>query len=209
MRRICKPGSIGRGEKVRTAVHAATISELAEVGCAALTIESVAQRAGVHKTTVYRRWKDREALVVDAIADHVQASVPVPDTGAIDGDMRELARGLVAWLQSPVGDALVMTMVAAEGLDPEIVQTRKEFYKIRFKQAGIVVDRAIARGELPAGTDATEVLKTLVAPIFFRHVVHPEPIGDAVADQAARVALTAAQAGILCRTTPAPSDQCC
>ena len=59
----------GRGPKVRAAVLAATLAELTENGYAALTVDSVARRSGVHKTTIYRRWKDREGLVADAVAD--------------------------------------------------------------------------------------------------------------------------------------------
>ena len=58
----------GRGPKVRAAVLAATLAELTETGYAALTVDNVARRAEVHKTTVYRRWKDREGLVADAVA---------------------------------------------------------------------------------------------------------------------------------------------
>jgi AcrR family transcriptional regulator len=54
-----QPGSVGRGPKVRAAVLAATLEELAAVGYAALTVDDVARRAGVHKTTIYRRWEDR------------------------------------------------------------------------------------------------------------------------------------------------------
>ena len=59
----------GRGPKIRAAVLAATLAELTETGYTALTVDNVARRAGVHKTTIYRRWKDREGLVADAVAD--------------------------------------------------------------------------------------------------------------------------------------------
>src|SRR5262245_5375473 len=88
----------GRGPKVRAAVLAATLAELAEGGCAALTMEGVARRAGVHKTTVYRRWGDRESLVVDALTDLIAVEVPVPDGGDVAADLRALARALVRWL---------------------------------------------------------------------------------------------------------------
>ena len=64
-----------RGATVRANVLAATLAELAEAGYAALTVEAVADRAGVHKTTVYRRWRDREALVIDALTDPNNAMV--------------------------------------------------------------------------------------------------------------------------------------
>src|SRR6266496_6224804 len=82
----------GRGPKVRAAVLAATLAELAGTGYAALTVENVARRAGVHKTTIYRRWKDRESLVTDAMTELAATQVPFPDTGDIDTDLRRLAR---------------------------------------------------------------------------------------------------------------------
>ena len=54
------------------------------------SVENVALRAGVHKTTVYRRWPDRETLVADALTDTVAQGVPSPDTGSFEGDLREL-----------------------------------------------------------------------------------------------------------------------
>src|SRR5580693_3020763 len=100
----------GRGPKVRRAVLAATLAELSETGYAALTVEAVARRAGVHKTTVYRRWPEREALVIDALTDHVAAEVPVPDTGSIDTDLRELARSRVRAMLTPDEQSWMMAV---------------------------------------------------------------------------------------------------
>src|SRR5437879_1266577 len=67
----------GRGPKVRAAVLAATLDELEETGYAGLTIDSIARRAGVHKTTVYRRWPDRESLVADVVGEHIAMDFPI------------------------------------------------------------------------------------------------------------------------------------
>lgn len=102
--------------KVRTAVLAAALDELSERGYSAFTVENVAQRAGAHKTTVYRRWPDRDALAVDALAESVAAELPIPDTGSVDDDLRALSRSLVAWINSPSGRAVLAVMVSAAGL---------------------------------------------------------------------------------------------
>lgn len=75
-----------------------------------MTVENVAQRAGVHKTTVYRRWKDRERLLIDALAEHMATDIPVPDTGAIETDLRALARSIVQAFTSPAGQAILAAM---------------------------------------------------------------------------------------------------
>ncbi|MEV0650728.1 TetR/AcrR family transcriptional regulator [Phytomonospora sp. NPDC050363] len=186
---------LGRGPKVRAAVLAATIAELAETGYAELTVEAVAKRAGVHKTTVYRRWTDRETLVADALKDHVAADLPVPDTGTLDGDLRELARALVAWLSGPTGAAVATTMVADRV--PGVAEIKHRFFADRLARGEIVVRRALERGELPPGTDPAEVLKTLIAPIYLRLFVTAETLDDELADRAARITLAAARSGAI------------
>ncbi|MGI5286914.1 TetR/AcrR family transcriptional regulator [Nonomuraea polychroma] len=192
---------VGRGAKVRAAVHAATLAELADKGYAALSVENVAQRAGVHKTTVYRRWKDRESLLTDALAEHMAMDIPVPDTGAIETDLRALARSLVQSFTSPTGQAILAAMFTGAGHLPEIASARRHD---RLARAEPVVTRAIERGELPRDVDPAELFKTLAAPIYLRLLVTADPVDEATADQAVRVTLAAARAGALGRHAPHP-----
>ena len=187
----------GRGPQVRAAVLAATLTELTEHGYAALTVDNVARRTGVHKTTIYRRWKDRESLVTDAMADLAATKVPFPDTGDIDTDLRRLARSFVAFLNSPTGKAVVAATLSDAGRIPEIAAAKRRFFEDRFRRARPVISGAIARGELPVATDPAELVRTLVAPIYLRLLVTAEPIDATTADNAAKVALAAARAGAL------------
>lgn len=195
----------GRGPKVRAAVLAAAVDELSERGYAAFTIENVAQRATVHKTTVYRRWPDRDALIADALDESVATELPLPDTGSLDEDLRALARGLVAWINSPSGRAVLAVMVPAAGSPPPPDTTRHAF-RNRIRRALPIVPRAIARGEIPAGTDPAEMLKTLVAPIYFRVLIPRETVTDHTADAAAAVTLIAARAGLFTQPNPSGSS---
>jgi AcrR family transcriptional regulator len=188
---------VGRGAKVRAAVHAATLAELVDKGYAALTVENIAQRAGVHKTTVYRRWKDREILLTDALAEHMATDIPVPDTGAIETDLRALARSLVQAFTSPTGQAILAAMFTGAARLPEIAAARRHVFDDRLARAEPVVTRAIERGELPRDTDPAELLKTLAAPIYLRLLITADPVDEATADQAVRVTLAAAHAGAL------------
>jgi AcrR family transcriptional regulator len=187
----------GRGPKVRAAVLAATLSELTDNGYAGLTVDNVARRAGVHKTTVYRRWKDRETLVADTVIDLAAVRVPLPDTGDIDADLRQLARSFVRFLNSPAGKAVAAATLSDAGRIPEIADAKRRFFSDRFQRAEPVVSAAIMRGALPAGTDPAELVRTLVAPIYLRLLVTAEPIDQTTADNAARAALAAARAGAL------------
>ncbi|WP_406231370.1 TetR/AcrR family transcriptional regulator [Nocardia sp. NBC_01009] len=187
---------LGRGPKVRAAVLAATVDELGEHGYAALTVENVARRAGVHKTTVYRRWPDRDALIADALGDSVTTDIPIPDTGSIDEDLRGLARGLVAWVKSSGGQAVLSVLLSETTGAARPPDAVRHVFRDRIRTSLPVVGRAIERGELPTGTDAAELVKALVAPIYFRALITREPVTDATADAAARLALTGARAGL-------------
>ncbi|MEV4123483.1 TetR/AcrR family transcriptional regulator [Nocardia sp. NPDC049707] len=187
---------LGRGPKVRAAVLAAAVDELSEHGYAAFTVDNVAQRAGVHKTTVYRRWPDRDDLIADALADSVAAEIPIPDTGSIEDDLRALARSLVAWISSPSGRAVLAVMLANATGQPAPPASTRHAFRDRIRKALPVVTRAVERGELAAGTNPAELIKTLVAPIYFRALITRESVDDSTADAAAAVAMAAARAGV-------------
>lgn len=185
---------LGRGPRVRSAVLAATVDELSERGYAALTIDNVAQRAGVHKTTVYRRWPDRDTLIAEALADSIAAKIPIPDTGSVEEDLRALARGLVAWTNSSSGRAVLAVMVSTAAGLPSPPNSARHVFRDRIRQALPIVTRAVTRGELPNGTDPAELIKALVAPIYFRVLITGEPVGDSTAEAVTALALTAARA---------------
>ncbi|MER6777844.1 MULTISPECIES: TetR/AcrR family transcriptional regulator [unclassified Streptomyces] len=188
---------VGRGRKAQAAVRAATLAELVDRGYAELTIEGVAQRAGVHKTTLYRHWKDRASLVVDALAEHLAADIPIPDTGAVETDLRALARALAQSMTGPVGRAVQAALFSDAGRLPEVAEGRRRVLADRFRRAEPVVVRAIERGEFPAGTDHVAVFETMAAPIYFRLLVGSGPVEEGTADQAVRITLAAARAGAL------------
>jgi AcrR family transcriptional regulator len=170
-------------------------------------MDSVAQRAGVHKTTVYRRWKDRESLVADAVADLATASVPFPDTGDLGADLRSVARALVRFLSSPAGRVTLAVLLSDAGRIPRIAEAQRRFFADRFRRAEPLVAGAVARGELPAGTDAADLIRTLIAPIYLRLLVTAEPVDETTAEHAVRVVLAAARDGALRTPARPPSAE--
>lgn len=189
--------AVGRGDKMRVAVLKATITELTTTGYAALTVEGVARRAGVHKTTIYRNWGDADGLVAEALASHFATDIPIPDTGSVEGDLRALACSLVATMTTQAGRALLATVLSDAVRLPQLAEVKHALFVDRFQRAEPVVARAVERGELPADTDPAELLKALAAPIYFRLVFTGEPVDEATADRAVRVALAAAHARVL------------
>jgi AcrR family transcriptional regulator len=189
-----RPG--GRTARTRAAVLDATLSELAERGWDQASVETIASRAGVHKTTVYRRWGSKDRLVAEALEAAAERRIQVPDSGDVDQDLRALARAVLAILTSRDGAATVRALGAGAQSSPEVGRVVRRFWATRLAHVGPIVDRAVSRGQLPHGTDPDELLRYLAAPLFHRLLVSAEPLTRATADQAAAAALAAARAGI-------------
>ena len=124
-----RPG--GRTARTAQAVFAATLAELAARPYADISIETIAARAGVHKTTVYRRWRAKPDLVVDALSNAADARIEVPDTGSVESDLRALSRAVQATLSSPEGAATTKALCAAALTSPEIAGVLARFWRIR------------------------------------------------------------------------------
>ncbi|MEK2490235.1 TetR/AcrR family transcriptional regulator [Kitasatospora purpeofusca] len=168
-----RPG--GRAARVREAVLTAALDVLAEEGVAGLSIAAVAARAGVNETTVYRRWGSREKLVLDAMITGSTEGIPVPDTGDVRTDLAAFARALADYLATPTGRG-VARAAALSSEDAELAEAWHAFWRSRLDQAGVIVDRAVERGELPAGTEAALALELLCAPIQTRALLGHRPI---------------------------------
>ncbi|WP_433476656.1 TetR/AcrR family transcriptional regulator [Spirillospora sp. CA-142024] len=172
-----EPARQRRGERMRQAVLEATVEALLEHGPDEVSIGDVAERAGVHETSVYRRWRTRQNLIVDALLTHSRQVLPIPDTGSVRGDLVGLARALAAFLSTPIGTAFIRTAALTVD-DPELAAARATYIASRLDHARVIIERGIARGEIPAATDSRLVLETLVAPLHLQVLLTREPIAD-------------------------------
>jgi AcrR family transcriptional regulator len=173
-----RPG--GRSARVRAAVIEALLGELAEHGLAGTTMEGVARRAGVNKTTLYRRWGSREELVLDALLELGERRVPIPDTGSLRDDVLTVAREIVASVSTPEADAVIRAAAADPAQDSKLVARVRQFWTVRYEVLGEIVARAVERGELPEGTDPRPVIDGLLGGIYLRLLVTREPLDDDV-----------------------------
>jgi len=189
-----RPG--GRTARNTAAVFVATLDEIAVRPYDEISIESIATRAGVHKTTVYRRWRTKADLVSQALAAAAESLIEVPDTGTVDTDLRVLCRSVQAMLASPRGAATTRSVLAGAAASAEIRSVMAEFWATRLSAIAVIVDRAIARGEVPADTAPGPVMNAMAAPLYYRLLVTAEPLTPADADRAAAAALAAARAGV-------------
>ncbi|HZC64296.1 MAG TPA: TetR/AcrR family transcriptional regulator [Streptosporangiaceae bacterium] len=180
-------------------------AELTEHGYAGASVERVAVRAGIAKTTVYRRWGGLNGLLADLMAGYAAQEITVPDEGDLGADLRALAAAVVATLSDPAIGAAFASVVAAAVRDPAARQVLSQFLAARAATMSVVVHRAAARGEIPAATDAAAVIQIVTAQLYYRLFVTAEPLGPAVADRAAAIATAAARAGALTAAPPGES----
>ncbi|WP_310725763.1 TetR/AcrR family transcriptional regulator [Streptomyces sp. N2A] len=198
-----RPG--GRTARTREAVLAAVFEELGAGGFAALTMEKVAHRSGIHVATLYRRWRSIEGLVCDLLTE-LSSDVPLPDTGTLPGDLHALARSISAFYGEARMRRLIEAVVSAAARDPQAATALRSFFDERLALAGQMVERAVARGELPADTDPEQVMSALGAPFYYRILIARRPVDPALAESAATAVWAAARAGAYPREGHGPVD---
>jgi AcrR family transcriptional regulator len=180
-----RPG--GRTARVRADVLAALDALLTEQGYDALSIEDVADRSGVHRTTIYRRWGSVAMLLVDLLHLGTEDDWRPPDTGSLAGDLTAINRELYEALT--VEPSLTTAVIAASFRTPEAAEALSRFWADRYRRSEVVVRRAIERGDIRAGTDAQQLLVSATGPLFHQRVLLRRPITRADADAYAHAAL--------------------
>ena len=159
----------GRSARVVEDVLAAVVEELGRVGYMALRFEDVAARSGVNKTTIYRRWPTKRELVVAAL-ERTSEDPPSIDTGSLREDLLGLLRDFAVRVQTPLGRG-VTRMIQIERADPEVNEIILQLRGRHHQARRVLFDRAVARGELPAGSDTALLVELLMAPVVAR-IVH-------------------------------------
>ena len=154
----------------------ATVAELAASGYAAVTLERVARRAGVAKTTLYRRWGTKEALVLEAMLERAGTRISVPDNGSLRADLLEFADTAAANAASPEVSAMARAVVAGAPHDSTLADAARDFWAQRLALDAVIVERAIERREAAAGTDPRRVIESVIGPIHLRLLLTGEPV---------------------------------
>jgi AcrR family transcriptional regulator len=168
-----------RSQEADRAILAAATELLAERGLAGMSIEEVAARAGVGKSTIYRRWPTRGALALDAFLAEFSSQLPMHDTGSLRGDLRA---ALGAWVRAvtktPAGRMLAGLLAEAQR-DPQLGNAwRERVIEPLRAQHRVIVKRAIERGEIPPRTDPDIVLDLLFGPAYHRLLSRHRPLSD-------------------------------
>lgn len=172
--RRSRPG--GRAAQFVSAVQAAALALLNERGFEAISIADIAERAGVNKTSIYRRWPSKVELVLDVARAQMRESIPLPDTGSLTRDLTKFLESLAFTLTTPFASGLLRALVSVGNKDSAVAAARNTYWTERFLLSSLVVERAISRRELPLKTDARSFMEFAAAPIFFKTLVTEEDI---------------------------------
>ncbi|NUU15829.1 TetR/AcrR family transcriptional regulator [Cellulomonas humilata] len=166
-----------RVARSRAAVLTATVQLLIERGIAGATVEAVAARSGVAKTTIYRQWPDQPSLVLDAFSSLLAAQEP-PDTGTLREDLLQMLRGLAAALTTSPAAALMPALIDAAERQPAYRALHHREAEARHSSLRTVLGRGIERGELPPGTEVDLLVDLLAGPLFHRRWVSDRVLDD-------------------------------
>jgi len=165
-----------RVERSRRLICSAAIAEMADVGYGAMTIESIAKRAGVGKATVYRHWAGKLDLVESAL-ELLRADMTVPEEGTV----RERITAVVTWLAGHLADsgsgasACLPALVSAAQYDDSVRDFHHRFSAERRQVLIDLIDEGRSNGEVDPAVDARLVAETLVGPLFYRRMLTAEP----------------------------------
>jgi len=169
-----RPG--GRTADVTARVHQAITDLLVEGGMEACTFSAVAERAGIERSTLYRRFPDRWDAIIETWMERARMDV-MPDLGAsFAEDLESVLRKLVEVLGSRLGPALLR--VAAELRARDDTDYSRAYFDARMAQLEPMFKAAIARGELPADVDREALFTAAAGPIYFRMFIAGRPIDE-------------------------------
>jgi AcrR family transcriptional regulator len=180
-----------RGKQLVAKVMAATLAEMARVGADGLSIEEVALRADVNKTTIYRRWPTPQILAREALQCASEASSAPIDTGSLRGDLAEWARQFRHVARSPDMQTLIRMRFGAQarGRMSTLTTDLEEKKHARSRE---IFRTALERGELPKGTDIELLHDLVVGALLYLVVFSRGPSDTARLERAVRLILDGA-----------------
>ena len=175
--------AIGRPRDARAgrAILVATLELMAERGVRDLRMDDVAERAGVGKATIYRRYRSKDELVADAVATLV-SEIAIPDTGSTRSDLLALMRQAVELYSGPLAPGLMPALLEETRRNPELATTlRDQFLADRRSALSAVLKRGVRRGDLRRDLDLELALDVLGGAIFYRLLVTGGAIDERLA----------------------------
>lgn len=177
-----------RVRRSRGRVLATAYELLSETGVAGFTIDEVARRSGVAKTTIYRHWPTREALVIDACS-RIAAEQEVPDTGSLEGDVTTILAHIAHLLGTARWSSVLPSIVDAAERDPGFADIHSKIQHGHAAPLKEVIKRAADRGEIRATAHPSSMVAALLGPLFYRRWFSRKPLDDQFLKTIARVVI--------------------
>jgi AcrR family transcriptional regulator len=177
-----------RSEASRSAILEATIDLLNDTTVQKLSIEAIAKRAGVGKTTIYRWWPSKAAVVIDAFMEHHLVKTPIPEDVPVREALTTHLRSLIRQYRGPSG-RLVAQIIAESQYDPSTLADFKgRFWEGRRAAITHLVKRGMEEGEIRDDIDPDLIVEMLYAPVYLRLLFGHKPLTERYAEQAIAVA---------------------
>lgn len=166
-----------RQARTRRLVLAAARSVLRRDGLRGATIDAIAAEAGVARSTIYRNWTSREALLAAAFDDAVAPPTVVDVNAPVDEQVRQILYELAAGLRRSEWGRTLPAVVAAIDVDPTLADGYGRLTAERRAAMSADLEAAVARGELPGGTPVDDLVDALVGPLFYRRLIRQVATG--------------------------------
>ena len=154
-------------EAVENATLAATYELLTETGLGGVSVDEVSRRSGVAKTTIYRHWPTRSALLLEACLQFAPRLQP-PNTGTLRGDLTAIALTIAQRLANSRWSTALPSVIDAAERDPDIAELQSRQHAGMMAAFGAIATRAKERGELAEAYDASELTAAIAGPLFYR-----------------------------------------
>ena len=183
-------GRPARGQATTEALHRAVQELLEEAGYRGLTIEGVAARSGVAKTSIYRRWPSKAEMVFDLML-HSSAELPaMDDRGSLTGDLEALSARIVALVAGPPGRRIFPCLICDAASDHALMQRfRATFVADGRDQIAQVLERSVRRGELTDARAAADLQAVLIGAALMFALLHPDLGEGALRDKTTDLAM--------------------
>jgi AcrR family transcriptional regulator len=152
------------------AILSATRELLTEVGVAGLSMDVLAQRAGVGKATIYRRWDSKESLILDALR-MTTTPIPVPDEGSLREDLFAYMDAVIECFSPGRGSDVLPHLIEASCYDEHLRTSLDDYTLGRQATIRLLLRRGIEHGELPADADIDLLVDVILAPFFYHHLL--------------------------------------
>jgi AcrR family transcriptional regulator len=166
-----------RVQRSKDLVLAETYKLLSEGGIGGVSIDEVSRRSGVSKTTIYRHWPSRSALLMDACSKIGNEPV-APDTGSLKGDLSALLNGLAHELKTARWTSVVPSIIDAAERDPELAKLHATIQASFRKPFMAVIERGKKNGEMKTSQDTSEIVASILGPFFYRRWFSGEKMDD-------------------------------